>query len=220
MMNVFILNKLKKILKKNENNYLVKNIKNNQEDFKTEITVICIILIIGFLYAILSQKIKNSIILVIMLLTLYNTMFILTLNKKIIKFINQEISLQNAILKKNRLEMLNKKNAINRLILLDEMGNDKCVYELNKSEYIIGKNSKSCFVDIDLSGTFNEELVSRRQARIFKKENSFYITDEGSRNGTDLIKMNNRKINLRAFKEEKILIGDIISISGIKILVN
>ena len=109
MMNVFILNKLRRILKKNENNYLVKNIKNNQKDFKTEITVICIILIIGFLYAILSQKIKNSIILVIMLLTLYNTMFILTLNKKIIKFINQEISLQNAILKKNRLEMLNKK---------------------------------------------------------------------------------------------------------------
>lgn len=102
-----------------------------------------------------------------MLLTLYNTMFILTLNKKIIKFINQEISLQNAILKKNRFEILNKKNAINRLILLDEMGNDKCVYELNKSEYIIGKNSKSCFVDIDLSGTFNEELISRRQARIF-----------------------------------------------------
>lgn len=162
MMNVFILNKLKRILKKNENNYLVKNIKNNQKDFKTEITVICIILIIGFLYAILSQKIKNSIILVIMLLTLYNTMFILTLNKKIIKFINQEISLQNAILKKNRFEILNKKNAINRLILLDEMGNDKCVYELNKSEYIIGKNSKSCFVDIDLSGTFNEELISRR----------------------------------------------------------
>lgn len=220
MMNVFILNKLKRILKKNENNYLVKNIKNNQKDFKTEITVICIILIIGFLYAILSQKIKNSIILVIMLLTLYNTMFILTLNKKIIKFINREISLQNAILKKNRFEILNKKNAINRLILLDEMGNDKCVYELNKSEYIIGKNSKSCFVDIDLSGTFNEELISRRQARIFKKENAFYITDEGSRNGTDLIKMNNRKINLRAFKEEKILIGDIISISGIKILVN
>ena len=86
-MNVFILNKLRRILKKNENNYLVKNIKNNQKDFKTEITVICIILIIGFLYAILSQKIKNSIILVIMLLTLYNTMFILTLNSLIKKLV-------------------------------------------------------------------------------------------------------------------------------------
>ena len=102
----------------------------------------------------------------------------------------------------------------------DDEGNDKKIYEVIKNEYVIGKSSVSNVVDIDLSGLLNEAYVSRRHARIFQENESYYITDEGSRNGTDILKLNNRRINLKSFKKEKIVIGDVIIIKDIKILVN
>ncbi len=217
MKNFSILIKVFRYLNK-KNNFKIEKI--NSKIVKTEYAVICILILIIFVHLYLRQSLKSTFMLVLIFIVIYNNIYIFKINRYIKKYIDEKFELRSEAIDIKRKEFLKLKSKINRLIVLDEIGNDKKIYEVIKNEYVIGKSSVSNVVDIDLSGLLNEAYVSRRHARIFRENESYYITDEGSRNGTDILKLNNRRINLKSFKKEKIVIGDVIIIKDIKILVN
>lgn len=226
MKNIFMLTKIfnylkkyKKCLIKNKL-YKIENIKMDSKLVKTEYTVICILIFGILIYMCLKKDIKSTIFLALILSNIYITIYLLIINRKISEYIDYKFEKKIEAINLKKRQLIKDRQIVNRLIVLDDFGNDQNIFEIKKEEYIIGKNSKNNTVDIDLTGFLNDSYVSRRQARVYKKNAAFYIVDEGSRNGTDIIKTNNRHINLKAFKEEKILIGDIIVIKDIKILVN
>lgn len=192
----------------------------NSKLIGTEYAVICILILIILVHLYLRKNFKSTLILILILNVIYNNIYIFLINKNIKKYIDDKFNERSEAINIKRKEFLKTKSKINRLIVLDEFGNDKKVFEFSKLEYVIGKSSVNNVVDIDLNGFLNDSYVSRRHARIFCENEIYYITDEGSKNGTDILKLNNRRINLRSFKKEKIVVGDTIIIKDIKILVN
>ncbi len=116
--------------------------------------------------------------------------------------------------------LIQRKNNINNLIIKDENGYDLEKIKIDKNSYIIGKKNKQNNVDIDLNSYKNSEMISRVHFSITKNENDWLITDLGSKNGTSLIKVDKRKIKLKEFIAEKLVVGDIIEIFNFQILVN
>ena len=212
------------ILKFKNNKESIGKIKNfdisSKKRINLDLTIIISTIAISMIYYIITNKIINSLLLFLILNNLYLIYFVLNVVEKIKKIIEIKFEYEKSLEREEKIKNITKKNMIKRLIVLDEYGNDKIVYEIIKDEYVIGKSTLKNIVDIDLSSYKNEELVSRRQARVYRKNKNYYLIDEGSKNGTNIIKTNNRKINLQSFKEEKLMIGDIIEISKIKILVN
>lgn len=209
-----------KVLKYIKNNKKFKVEKINSKFIKTEYTVICILILILLIHLYLKRDLKATLVLFSVFLVIYNTIYILNFSRNVQNYIDDKFEMKIEVINLKRKEKMKLKSKINRIILLDELGNDKKIYEMNKNEFIIGKVSRNNNVDIDLKGFLNDGYVSRRHARIFKKDDAFYISDEGSTNGTDILKNNNRKINLKSFEIEKLEIGDYILIKDIKMLVN
>lgn len=220
MRNLFILNRVFRYIFKNVKSKDIKKISIRKNFLKPEYTVVILMIIIVIIYGLISQKPKNTFLLLLTFFTMYNSVYVLFINKVISKKMEKEIYEFDKREKDKKRELIRKKYNINEIIVLDDYGDDKHIYKVLKNEYVIGKNSKSSIVDIDLTDQINSDFVSRRHARIYKQDNKFYVVDEGSKNGTDVIKTNNRKINLIAFKGENILVGDIIHIHGIEILLN
>lgn len=220
MRNLFILNRVFRYIFKNVKSKDIKKISIRKNFLKPEYTVVILMIIIVIIYGLISQKPKNTLLLLLTFFTMYNSVYVLFINKVISKKMEKEIYEFDKREKDKKRELIRKKYNINEIIVLDDYGDDKHIYKVLKNEYVIGKNSKSAIVDIDLTDQINSDFVSRRHARIYKQDNKFYVVDEGSKNGTDVIKTNNRKINLIAFNGENILVGDIIHIHGIKILLN
>lgn len=204
------------IKRDNKNEYL--KIKRSKINF--EVLKIVFLIFICIIYYFLSDDFKNSIILFLFLTNIVIYFMTYNLKKEIFEYTDIKFNLEKSRQIEEKNNLFHKKNMVNRLICLDEFGNDKQIYELVMDEYIIGKSSLNNVVDIDLSDYKNEELVSRRQARVYKKNLKLYIVDEGSKNGTNIIKRNRRKINLIQNQEQILNKGDIIEISKIKILVN
>lgn len=204
------------IKRDNKNEYL--KIKRSKINF--EVLKIVFLIFICIIYYFLSADFKNSIILFLFLTNVVIYFMTYNLKKEIFEYTDIKFNLEKSRQIEEKNNLFHKKNMVNRLICLDEFGNDKQIYELVMDEYIIGKSSLNNVVDIDLSDYKNEELVSRRQARVYKKNLKLYIVDEGSKNGTNIIKRNRRKINLIQNQEQILNKGDIIEISKIKILVN
>lgn len=122
---------------------------------------------------------------------------------------------------KKRKELLKAKNSINKIIVINSEGIEYEIIDIKKEKYLVGKKTTSNFVDIDLSNLKYMEIVSRLHIEIYKKEDKWYVIDKGSKNGTKLLKSNNRKINLSPLVEERIMVGDVIELCKfIKLLIN
>lgn len=202
MRNLFILNRVFRYIFKNVKSKDIKKISIRKNFLKPEYTVVILMMIIVIIYGLISQKPKNTFLLLLTFFTMYNSVYVLFINKVISKKMEKEIYEFDKREKDKKRELIRKKYNINEIIVLDDYGDYKHIYKVLKNEYVIGKNSKSAIVDIDLTDQINSDFVSRRHARIYKQDNKFYVVDEGSKNGTDVIKTNNRKINLIAFKGE------------------
>ncbi|WP_068267517.1 FHA domain-containing protein [Caviibacter abscessus] len=137
----------------------------------------------------------------------------------IYKNIDERFEYQKSIKEKNKQQLLIKRNNITRLIIKDEYGYDAEKIDITKEIYIAGKKNKNNEVDIDLSKYTNNLLISRLHFSIIKKENSWLITDLGSKNGTTLVKSDKRKLKLIKFEPQKIMSGDIIEIFKLQVLV-
>lgn len=66
---------------------------------------------------------------------------------------------------------------MNKLVLLE--GGEATPYELNADEVVLGRHP-DCGIQL------NSEMVSRRHARVFKRDDHLYLEDLGSGNGTFL----------------------------------
>ena len=62
--------------------------------------------------------------------------------------------------------------------------NTSFTFPLNSSVILIGKQNEEKQPDIDVSNLPEAEIVSRHHAEIIVKENTYYIQDLGSSNGT------------------------------------
>lgn len=118
------------------------------------------------------------------------------------------------------LDRISYNTKISKIILIDENENNLDEWNIiGKSSMIIGKNTKSRKVDIDLSKTKDEYLVSKNHAVMNYAANSWYIEDLGSAYGVGIKKLNGsfrKKLKVETpYKLEK---GDIICINNVRLI--
>lgn len=109
---------------------------------------------------------------------------------------------------------------ITKVVLADDDGSSIKTWSIKgKVSLLIGKNSNENEVDIDLSETTYSSLVSRQHAVMNFSNNSWYIEDIGSSNGTGLKKENDDfKQKLEAGKPYELSAGDTIYIANTKLI--
>jgi FHA domain len=73
-----------------------------------------------------------------------------------------------------------------QIVFESSLHNQQLAVSLDKPSYLIGKldTDKGIYPEIDLSDLDAFGCISRRQARLFRQGNYFYIEDLGSANGT------------------------------------
>ncbi len=199
-----------------------KSIKSTQRirSIKKDYLILSLMIIIFILYYIYSKSESKSLILLSLLLSIYSSINIFFKKDISYKYIDEKLDLEKSIREKKKNEILKKQNNINRIIITDNNGKEIDIINITKKKYLIGRKNKTKNIDIDLSNCKNAELISKLHASIIKKDECWYVKDENSKNGTYLLKLNNRKILLKNM-EEKITVGDIIEINNkIRLLVN
>ncbi|WP_067141533.1 FHA domain-containing protein [Oceanivirga salmonicida] len=186
---------------------------------KEYIIFLVMLLMVIFYYIFFKSK-TQSLILLSLLLSIYSSINIFLKKHLTYQYIDEKFDLEKSINEKKKNEMLKKQNSINRIIIIDNNGKEIDIINVNKEKYIIGRKTKNNNIDIDLSNYKNAELISKIHASIFKKNEYWYVRDEKSKNGTYILKTNNRKFLLKD-SEEIINVGDMIEINNkIRLLVN
>lgn len=217
-----LINKIQRYLK--FSNYFLKNnklsIRKKRVSINNNILPILIILFISFIYFLITGVKLYTTVLLIFMTEVYLIFKFNNLLREINGNIDNRFEFEKSVREKQKRMLIQKKNNINNLIIKDENGYDLEKIKIDKNSYIIGKKNKQNNVDIDLNSYKNSEMISRVHFSITKNENDWLITDLGSKNGTSLIKVDKRKIKLKEFIAEKLVIGDIIEIFNFQILVN
>lgn len=205
-------------------NYFLKNnklsIRKKRVSINNNILPILIILFISFIYFLITGVKLYTTVLLIFMTEVYLIFKFNSLLREINGNIDNRFEFEKSVREKQKRMLIQKKNNINNLIIKDENGYDLEKIKIDKNSYIIGKKNKQNNVDIDLNSYKNSEMISRVHFSITKNENDWLITDLGSKNGTSLIKVDKRKIKLKEFIAEKLVVGDIIEIFNFQILVN
>lgn len=217
-----LINKMQRYLK--FSNYFLKNnklsIRKKRVSINNNILPILIILFISFIYFLITGVKLYTTVLLIFMTEVYLIFKFNNLLREINGNIDNRFEFEKSVREKQKRMLIQKKNNINNLIIKDENGYDLEKIKIDKNSYIIGKKNKQNNVDIDLNSYKNSEMISRVHFSITKNENDWLITDLGSKNGTSLIKVDKRKIKLKEFIAEKLVVGDIIEIFNFQILVN
>lgn len=217
-----LINKIQRYLK--FSNYFLKNnklsIRKKRVSINSNILPILIILFISFIYFLITGVKLYTTVLLIFMTEVYLIFKFNNLLREINGNIDNRFEFEKSVREKQKRMLIQKKNNINNLIIKDENGYDLEKIKIDKNSYIIGKKNKQNNVDIDLNSYKNSEMISRVHFSITKNENDWLITDLGSKNGTSLIKVDKRKIKLKEFIAEKLVVGDIIEIFNFQILVN
>lgn len=217
-----LINKMQRYLK--FSNYFLKNnklsIRKKRVSINNNILPILIILFISFIYFLVTGVKLYTTVLLIFMTEVYLIFKFNSLLREINGNIDNRFEFEKSVREKQKRMLIQKKNNINNLIIKDENGYDLEKIKIDKNSYIIGKKNKQNNVDIDLNSYKNSEMISRVHFSITKNENDWLITDLGSKNGTSLIKVDKRKIKLKEFIAEKLVVGDIIEIFNFQILVN
>ncbi len=217
-----LINKMQRYLK--FSNYFLKNnklsIRKKRVSINNNILPILIILFISFIYFLITGVKLYTTVLLIFMTEVYLIFKFNSLLREINGNIDNRFEFEKSVREKQKRMLIQKKNNINNLIIKDENGYDLEKIKIDKNSYIIGKKNKQNNVDIDLNSYKNSEMISRVHFSITKNENDWLITDLGSKNGTSLIKVDKRKIKLKEFIAEKLVVGDIIEIFNFQILVN
>lgn len=217
-----LINKIQRYLK--FSNYFLKNnklsIRKKRVSINNNILPILIILFISFIYFLITGVKLYTTVLLIFMTEVYLIFKFNNLLREINGNIDNRFEFEKSVREKQKRMLIQKKNNINNLIIKDENGYDLEKIKIDKNSYIIGKKNKQNNVDIDLNSYKNSEMISRVHFSITKNENDWLITDLGSKNGTSLIKVDKRKIKLKEFIAEKLVVGDIIEIFNFQILVN
>ena len=217
-----LINKMQRYLK--FSNYFLKNnklsIRKKRVSINNNILPILIILFISFIYFLITGVKLYTTVLLIFMTEVYLIFKFNSLLREINGNIDNRFEFEKSLREKQKRMLIQKKNNINNLIIKDENGYDLEKIKIDKNSYIIGKKNKQNNVDIDLNSYKNSEMISRVHFSITKNENDWLITDLGSKNGTSLIKVDKRKIKLKEFIAEKLVVGDIIEIFNFQILVN
>lgn len=217
-----LINKMQRYLK--FSNYFLKNnklsIRKKRVSINNNILPILIILFISFIYFLITGVKLYTTVLLIFMTEVYLIFKFNNLLREINGNIDNRFEFEKSVREKQKRKLIQKKNNINNLIIKDENGYDLEKIKIDKNSYIIGKKNKQNNVDIDLNSYKNSEMISRVHFSITKNENDWLITDLGSKNGTSLIKVDKRKIKLKEFIAEKLVVGDIIEIFNFQILVN
>ena len=217
-----LINKIQRYLK--FSNYFLKNnklsIRKKRVSINSNILPILIILFISFIYFLITGVKLYTTVLLIFMTEVYLIFKFNNLLREINGNIDNRFEFEKSLREKQKRMLIQKKNNINNLIIKDENGYDLEKIKIDKNSYIIGKKNKQNNVDIDLNSYKNSEMISRVHFLITKNENDWLITDLGSKNGTSLIKVDKRKIKLKEFIAEKLVVGDIIEIFNFQILVN
>lgn len=217
-----LINKMQRYLK--FSNYFLKNnklsIRKKRVSINNNILSILIILFISFIYFLITGVKLYTTVLLIFMTEVYLIFKFNNLLREINGNIDNRFEFEKSVREKQKRMLIQKKNNINNLIIKDENGYDLEKIKIDKNSYIIGKKNKQNNVDIDLNSYKNSEMISRVHFSITKNENDWLITDLGSKNGTSLIKVDKRKIKLKEFIAEKLVVGDIIEIFNFQILVN
>ena len=217
-----LINKMQRYLK--FSNYFLKNnklsIRKKRVSINNNILPILIILFISFIYFLITGVKLYTTVLLIFMTEVYLIFKFNNLLREINGNIDNRFEFEKSVREKQKRMLIQKKNNINNLIIKDENGYDLEKIKIDKNSYIIGKKNKQNNVDIDLNSYKNSEMISRVHFSITKNENDWLITDLGSKNGTSLIKVDKRKIKLKEFITEKLVVGDIIEIFNFQILVN
>jgi hypothetical protein len=114
-----------------------------------------------------------------------------------------------------------KYTGIKKLILTDDEGRNVKAWEIEtKTSVLIGKKTHDNEVDVDLSDASYAALVSKEHAVLNFSDNTWYIEDLGSTNGSGVKRLkDNSKVKLKSGEPFKLCIGDIIYIANLKILV-
>ena len=205
-------------------NYFLKNnklsIRKKRVSINNNILPILIILFISFIYFLITGVKLYTTVLLIFMTEVYLIFKFNNLLREINGNIDNRFEFEKSVREKQKRMLIQRKNNINNLIIKDENGYDLEKIKIDKNSYIIGKKNKQNNVDIDLNSYKNSEMISRVHFSITKNENDWLITDLGSKNGTSLIKVDKRKIKLKEFIAEKLVVGDIIEIFNFQILVN
>lgn len=205
-------------------NYFLKNnklsIRKKRVSINNNILPILIILFISFIYFLITGVKLYTTVLLIFMTEVYLIFKFNNLLREINGNIDNKFEFEKSVREKQKRMLIQRKNNINNLIIKDENGYDLEKIKIDKNSYIIGKKNKQNNVDIDLNSYKNSEMISRVHFSIKKNENDWLITDLGSKNGTSLIKVDKRKIKLKEFIAEKLVVGDIIEIFNFQILVN
>lgn len=217
-----LINKMQRYLK--FSNYFLKNnklsIRKKRVSINNNILPILIILFISFIYFLITGVKLYTTVLLIFMTEVYLIFKFNNLLREINGNIDNKFEFEKSVREKQKRMLIQRKNNINNLIIKDENGYDLEKIKIDKNSYIIGKKNKQNNVDIDLNSYKNSEMISRVHFSIKKNENDWLITDLGSKNGTSLIKVDKRKIKLKEFIAEKLVVGDIIEIFNFQILVN
>ncbi len=111
-------------------------------------------------------------------------------------------------------------SGITKLIMIDENGSSLKSWDLgDRTSILIGKSTKESDVDIDLSDSEYAALVSRQHAVLNFANDSWYIEDIGSANGSGIKRANeNSKLKMEKGTPYKINSGDTIYIANTKLL--
>ena len=217
-----LINKIERYL--TFSNYFLRNnrlsIRKKRVSINSNFLPIIIILFISVIYFLMTGLKLYTIVLFIFMIEVYLIFKFNNLTKEINRNIDNRFDFEKSVREKQKRMLIQKKNNINNLIIKDENGYDLEKIKIDKNSYIIGKKNKQNNVDIDLNSYKNSEMISRVHFSITKNENDWLITDLGSKNGTSLIKVDKRKIKLKEFIAEKLVVGDIIEIFNFQILVN
>lgn len=109
---------------------------------------------------------------------------------------------------------------ITKLVLVDDNGKSVRTWIIeNKVSLLIGKSTLQGEVDIDLSSTEYHELVSRQHAVLNYSNDTWFIEDLDSRNGSGIQRANeSEKFRIEPGKLYRLNPGDAIYIANTKIL--
>lgn len=220
----------KKGLKKYEKRQLQNNKIRESNFFSIKNIIILLILIITFIYIYHENYSTQSIYTAIFIfvgVTLY-LLIVERFREKII--MEQKIEeLQNLrekehqyFLEKVKELQKEEKNCIEQIVLKNEEGYDIKTWKIGrKNSIILGKNTLTTKVDIDISGCVYSNLVSRMHGILTKTNGIWYYEDLNSRNGSGLErKIEGKKVKLKSNTPIKVEKGDIIYLATTRVLIN